>query len=566
MAGDRQENNRRRTCGGFALGASFAAVLILSACAGGPVAATPAAPRGASAAAQVQSRFLDAAAPCIDGFVEHTLSFATGIRSRQLRTYLSNGAGVAANDLDGDGDLDLVFASVDNRAKILWNEGALNFVDVEIDDLNTRAASIVDFDGDGKLDIVFTHRTSGVTFWRSLGQRRFEKQALLQPDVFAYAMGWADLNGDGALDLVTGSYLAELEREGFTPADMRGKTGVYLFERDGAGYKSRRLSGDAQALAIGLLDLDVDGQTDIWVGNDFDLQDQIWSNARGEWRQVEPFGTTSHSTMSIDWGDVGNRGDVTIFTTDMNPYDTSTRTLARWLPMMAVTEQKRVRNDPQLMANVLQVRASATGVWRNEAARRGIDATGWSWAGRFGDLDNDGLLDLYVVNGMIAADLFGHLEQEELVERNRAFRGGADGRFDLVERWGLGAIESGRGMLMADMDGDGDLDIVVNNLRASARLFENRVCGGRGLLVDARWAGGPNTFAIGTWIELHTSAGVMRRDVRAMSGYLGGDPAQTHFGVPDGATIDHLDVIWPDGARTRIDEIQTGTHVSVSRE
>lgn len=565
MPGDWQNNCGRRTWGGCILGVSCA-VLLLTGCAGRAADVTPAAAPGPLVSSRVAARPLTSATACAGGFVEHTLPFSTGVRSRQLRTYLSNGAGVAANDLDGDADLDLVFASVDNKAKILWNEGALNFVDVEIEDLNTRAASIVDFDGDGKLDIVFTHRTSGVTFWRNLGGRRFEKQAPLQPDVFAYALGWADLNGDGALDLVTGSYLAELEREGFTPAEMRGKTGVYLFERDGAGYKTRRLSGDAQALAIGLLDLDADGQTDIWVGNDFDLQDQIWSNKGGEWRQSEPFATTTHSTMSIDWGDVGNRGDVTLFSTDMNPYDTSTRTLARWLPMMAVTEQKRVRNDPQLTANVMQVRSSTTGAWRNEAARRGIDATGWSWAGRFGDLDNDGLLDLYVVNGMIAGDLFGHLEQQELVERNRAFRGGADGGFDLAERWGLDADESGRGMLMADMDGDGDLDIVVNNLRASARLFENRVCGGRGVLVELRSPGSPNTFAIGAWIELHTSAGVLRRDVRAMSGYLGGDPAQTHFGVPAGATIDHMVVIWPDGARARIDDIQAGTRVSVMRE
>lgn len=522
--------------------------------------------RGPTVPARVQSSALDVAAACTGGFVEHTLSFSTGIRSRQLRTYLSNGAGVAANDLDGDGDLDLVFASVDNKAKILWNEGAHNFADEEIDDLNTRAASIVDFDADGNLDIVFSHRTSGVTFWRNLGQRRFEKLTPLQPDVFAYAIAWADLNGDGALDLVTGSYLAELEREGFTPAEMRGKTGVFVFEREGAGYSARRLSGDAQALAIGLLDLDADGLTDIWVGNDFDLLDQIWSNKRGEWRPIEPFAATSHSTMSIDWGDVANRGDVTLFATDMNPYDTSTRTLARWLPMMAVTEQKRVRNDPQLAANVLQVRPNASGVWRNEAARRGVDATGWSWAGRFGDLDNDGLLDLYVVNGMIAGDLFGHLEQQELLEQNRAFRGTADGSFDLAERWGLDADESGRGMLMADMDGDGDLDIVVNNLRASARLFENRVCGGRGVLVEVRSPGGANPFAIGAWVELHTSAGVMRRDVRAMSGYLGGDPAQVHFGIPDGATIEHMDVLWPDGTHTRIADIQPGARVIVRRE
>ena len=87
----------------------------------------------------------------------------------------------------------------------------------------------------------------------------------------------------------------------------------------------------------------------------------------------------------------------------------------------------------------------------------GVAATGWTWSAQFGDLDNDGFLDLYAVNGMIAAEIFGHLPGAELVEENQALRNDGSGRFVPAPEWGLGATESGRGMAFADLDLDGDL-------------------------------------------------------------------------------------------------------------
>jgi hypothetical protein len=120
-------------------------------------------------------------------------------------------------------------------------------------------------------------------------------------------------------------------------------------------------------------------------------------------------------------------------------------------------------------------------------------------------------------------------------------------------------------MVMADLNMDGKLDVIINNLRASAQVFENRLCGGDALEVDLRWPESKNPYAIGAQLELHTSAGVLRRDVRASGGYLSTDPARMHFGFAAGTQLNELVVRWPDGATSRIASPQVHTLLQVSR-
>jgi hypothetical protein len=505
---------------------------------------------------------------CEGRFIAHDLPFANGTRMREMRTYASNGSGLAIADLDSDADLDLIFASIDGNSAVLWNQGNLQFSKQELDDPFTRAASSVDVDGDGNLDLVFTHRTGGISYWRNLGNRTFTKGELPNVHALAYSLAWGDLNGDGALDLVTGSYKAELEREGLDASAIEGRTGVFYYQRAGSSFVPHRLANSAQALSIGLVDVNRDGQNDIWVANDFVEQDDIWLRQNGPkdgWAKAKPFEITPHSTMSIDWADLNNDGGLALFATDMNPYDISVQNMARWLPMTDATQQHHEWGDPQIMQNVLLVQG-ANGAWQNQAPARGVDASGWSWAGRFGDLDNDGWLDLYVANGMIAKDLFGHLPNDELTEENRAYKNKGNGTFALANEWQLNATTSGRGMALADLDNDGDLDIAVNNLRNSSQVFENRLCGGSSLQVDLRWASATNPHAIGAWVQLHTDQGVLRRDVRATSGYLTGDASRLHFGFKPAAVPKQLVVHWPDGAATRIQSPEPNQLLIVTRQ
>ena len=121
-------------------------------------------------------------------------------------------------------------------------------------------------------------------------------------------------------------------------------------------------------------------------------------------------------------------------------------------------------------------------------------------------------------------------------------------------------------MTMADLDNDGDLDIVVNNLETPSVLFENQLCGGAGLEVDLVWSESKNTKALGAMLKLRTSAGTFMREVKSSSGYLSGDPARVHFGIPENATLLGLDILWSDGATSSVSDISTNTLVIVTRE
>jgi hypothetical protein len=528
-------------------------------------------PVGAPAAVTRSEISLAPPQACSNAFITHTLDHITQTHGEAVHQFETNGAGVAVNDLNNDGLLDIVFANLNGNAEIFWNRGNLLFDKQILDDYNTRAVNIVDVDGDGRMDIVFTHTASGLSIWHNEGadgaQTRFVLRAPRGIAKPAYAMAWADLNGDGALDVVTGSYDAELNLQQGSAFLFSDGAGVFYYAQRGASateFIPQRLAKASQALAIALFDFNGDGKRDIVVGNDFEMRDMAWRNANGNWQAAEPFSRTSEQTMSLDWGDIDNNGNPALFATDMKPYDIGVETLAKWLPMMSTQTRHLPESDPQRMENVLQV-YGADGQFHNAAQARGVSATGWSWSGKFGDLNNDGFLDLYVVNGMINADLLHYLPNDELVEENQALRNQGDGTFVLAPEWKLGSTASGRGMSMADLNNDGRLDIVVNNLRSPAQLFENQICNGNALEVDLRETQRANRFAIGAQLILRTSAGTYTRDVRASSGYLSGDATRVHFGIPKNATLEKLDVIWDDGSVSTTDKLNVNTLLTLTR-
>ena len=549
------------------------ALLLAAAWLGALCTAPPALP--AETAVTVSSRPLLAdPRPCTGRFDVQPLPHYTRGPDEFISFFESNGAGVALADLDDDGRIDIVFAGLHGPTSLIWNEGDLFFRRADLPAPLTRAVNAVDVDGDGRLDLVFTHSGGLPSWWRSEsdGSGARPDFVRMEDDRFrawfpAYAIAWADLDADGDLDLVGASYDAEL---GALGDGLVVGAGVFFYRNDGSGLLAfERLGRNVHALAIHLSDLDGDGRRDILIGNDFSPPDLVYLNTPGGWTEAAPFSRTPVNTMSFAEGDLDNDGRNELLATDMKPYRRDEDTDAVWGPLWADSAHLQPKDGVQITANVLHSRPAPDGAEQfiDAAETAGVDATGWSWSAQFGDLDNDGYLDLYVVNGMIAAEIFSHLPGDELVEENQALRNTGDGRFVPAPEWGLNATQSGRGMSLGDLDNDGDLDVVVNNLAAPSLLFENRLCGGGALEVELRHEGVANSRAVGAVLRLHTAGGTLLREMRASSGYLSSDPARVHFGLGAAAAgdLDHLEVVWPDGALSRVSVPEVGVLLRVTR-
>ena len=437
---------------------------------------------------------LNSRSGCSDRFIAHELDHITTPIKLPVGFYDSNGAGLAINDLDEDGLLDIVMANLAGSNAILWNRGGLRFERQALPtETPSRGAAIIDVDGDSLLDIVFTQQATPPLFWRNQGGGEFEREVLTGVIYIGYAMNWLDADRDGDLDLVTGAYDVENEK---ILGQAAPRSGVIYYENRGERFRATRIADRSNTLAI-WTGVNQAGEHQIIIGNDFAVEDKYFTFRDGAFRETEPPAVMPHSTMSYDAADLDNDGAPEIFAVDMKPYADDEAMMAQWAPVMdMMMAMPHVEGDPQIMENVLYSFDDG-GQPRNIAPFAQLDGTGWSWSAQFGDLDNDGFQDLYVVNGMISLELFSHLPDDELVEENQAYRNRSGFSFEPMPRWALNDIASGRGMSLADLDNDGDLDIAVNNLRSQAKLFENQLCGGDSIEVDLRQGGVGNGQGIG---------------------------------------------------------------------
>ena len=504
--------------------------------------------------------------------------------------------GALFSDVDGDRDLDLILTSVrDTRNFLFLNDGLGNFTEsLNIGWVyNQRAGSVgssmADVDGDGDLDLYVTshlNRTPG----EILGPKEMER--IHQLGEAARRTGRP--MPDEWLEIYS------VRKVPITPTFNKLVTDVshmqdHLYLNDGRGRfrvvtDNDQRFRDAQGRPMPMpkdpsheaafRDVDGDGDPDLYVCADFDWADRFWRNdGRGNFTLIDPIALrrTSQFSMGIDFTDLNRDGHVDFITADMLSRSHKRRKTQMGFMQATDVAIGLIRNRPQIMQNTLHL-SRGDGTWTEIAQFAGVKASEWSWGLAFTDVDLDGYEDLIVATGMIRdfmdADATSEIENAikekttinallkstiypTLPTRNIAYRNRGDMTFEFMyaKDWGFDAKAVSGGLAQADFDGDGDLDLIFNNIEP-LEIYRNESNAPR---VAVRLIGQPgNLQAIGAKVRLLGGPGnsnglaPMEQEIHSGGGYASGSDPLAVFGTGNKTEGLKLEIIWRDrGKLTR---------------
>lgn len=491
--------------------------------------------------------------------------------------------GAAFTDVDGDGDLDLIVTASGQPNSLLLNDGSGVFTDVSEDaglrvSRASRSLTLADVDGDGDLDLYVTNNKTRVA--RDLfppEDRTSERIMVRRGERYEVVPEFADHYRVTRIgDFVHRFELAEEDEFYLNDGAGRFELVSFIGGRflDENGLPLTEAPRD-WGLSARFHDLNGDAVPDLYVCNDFESPDHIWINDGGGTFRAAEFEivrTTSLACMTIDFADVNRDGVEDFFTADMEGVDDvrRKRILAQMLPDTTGPGDLTVR--PQRPRNTLQLNRG-DGTYADLAQMAGIRGSDWTWGALFLDVDLDGYEDLLLTTGhawdLLDADLQvqaaaarGQIDWQvenrlypPLLLPNLAFRNRGDSTFEERSRqWGFGAEpDIAQGFASADLDGDGDSDLVVSRLNAPPLVLRNESSAPR-LRVRLRGLA-PNTRGIGATIRVRGGpVPEQRKEVTATGSYLSAsEPAYTFAAGGDGPLS--IEVGWPSGATSRIDDV-----------
>lgn len=525
--------------------------------------------------------------------------------------YFYNGGGVAAGDINNDGLVDLYFSSNQGPNKLYLNKGGMVFEDITLsaglasDHPWKTGVSMVDINGDGLLDIYVCRlgnwkgivgknelyiNNGNLTFTESAEEYGLDFQG------FSTHAAFFDFDKDGDLDMYLLNHAVHTERS-YGGAESRyfddGLAGDRLY-RNNLDKGEKKFTGITQeagifssrigyGLGIGISDINNDGWPDIYVSNDFNENDYLYINQMdGTFKEQISSGVnyTSRFSMGSDFADFNNDGWIDFITMDMLPNDEIIQKMSAGEDSEEVYQLKLGFGfERQVSRNSLQLN-NTNGTFSEIGQYSGVYATDWSWAALFADFDNDGWKDLFVSNGIVRRpndlDYMNFITNPELKEglqnktnisdlelaekmppgdvSNFIFNNNGDLTFrDVSHEWGISGKNISNGAIYVDLDNDGDLDLVINNINEPAGIYENRL----GKFSDSisrlnhlkvRFKGlGWNKFGIGARVEVYYKNQVQVQENFTSRGFQSSTSPEIHFGLGQAENLDSLKVIWPSG-------------------
>jgi len=530
--------------------------------------------------------------------------------------YYYNGGGVAIGDINNDGLDDIFLTSNQGQDKLFLNLGKLKFKDITSKSgINHSAGwstgvNIVDIDGDGWKDIyvcrlgqykIYQDDYNRVYINDKKGKFQEKSQELgLHFSGFSTQCTFFDIDQDGDLDAYLLNHSVK-DASHFKPSDIRNTSdtlaGDVLYEnRNGLFYTITASSGIYHSsigygLGITVADFNNDGWQDLYVCNDFHENDYLYLNQKNKtFKEVckESFGHTSNFSMGVDCDDMDNDGLIDIFSVDMKPDDELIyKNSGGWENLQIYNFKRSYGYHHQQPKNGFQwnrgINSDHTPVFSEISGLLNLDATDWSWSPVIADFDLDGNKDIFVTNGIKRRpnDLdFVHFISNEsgsigkpdtvLIQTmpegkrpNHFFRNNGGMQFAKVD-WMAETPTLSNGAAAADLDNDGDIDLVINNFNAPVTLLENTTNFEKNITLILKNTT-KNTEAIGARITVFDGIRIQYFIVKANQGFQSSGSREIIFStlLPN---IDSIKILWPEGEIQTLKGLTTGKTHFITKE
>lgn len=524
--------------------------------------------------------------------------------------YFYNGGGVSIGDINNDGLPDLYFTGNQVKNKLYLNKGNLQFEDITAqagvagNSTWNTGTTMADVNGDGLLDIYVSAVVgiNGFTGHNELfinnGDLTFteksEEYNLAFEDYTTHA-AFFDADNDGDLDMYLLNHAVHTTNS-FGPSKIRNtrveESGDKLMINEGGTFVDRSeeagIFGGANSYGLGIAtaDFNNDGYTDIYVSNDFHEDDYYYiNNQDGTFSEKlkDEFGHISRFSMGSDAADINNDGYVDLITLDMLPEDETILKSSMGDDNVA-TYELRTNNlgyQPQFTRNMLQLNQGGD-YFIETGLMAGVAASDWSWGAVFADFDEDGYQDLFVSNGIphrpndldyikytSNEDVQQKLESSKSIDKeaiekmpsgavsNYMFSGAPELAFKHQAQWAENDNIISTGIAYGDLDNDGDLDVVTNNVNQPATIYENTTNGKNYLKIYPR-PKSENTMGIGTKVIAYQGDSLMIRQLYTTKGWQSSSEPLIHFGFRQNNAVDSLKIFWPDNTFEVIRDVQLG--------